>query len=293
MQGKGIPEVSVEAAQAATTPAVEASEGGGQSPLPPAEGPPAVEGATSPAAEKAPEGGAGSGAPAPPSTPASDWRDKRIAQLTAQLKSEREKQVRAGQPSADAPVAAASAGSPDALIEARARELAAQQEFLRQCDELQQGGRTAYGVADFDTRTNALRQLIDPNNPSEASAWNSLLVAARETGEGPRLLFELGADLNAAQRLLGLPPVRMAVELTKMASKAGGADGDAAGGDSGLAAGASAGSPDPLPRPVRPVGGRGPSHQAIAPDDPERSQNLDIATWMSRRQAQVKERGLR
>lgn len=291
MQGKGIPEVSVEAAQAATTPAADAaSEGGGQSPLPPSDGgtPAAVEGAASPAAEKAPEGGAGSGAPAPPSIPASDWRDKRIAQLTAQLKSEREKQVRAGQPQADA-TPAAPANAPDALIEARARELAAQQEFLRQCDELQQGGRTAYGVADFDGRTNALRQLIDPNNPSEASAWNSLLVAARETGEGPRLLYELGADLNAAQRLLSLPPVRMAVELTKMASKGAPAEAPAEG--DGLAAPGT--GPRPLPNPVRPVGGRGPSHQAIAPDDPERSQALDMATWMSRRQAQVKERGLR
>lgn len=267
MQTSNSPDESTPAVET-TTPASSPAEGGGS---PAVEGGPAAAPAPTP-----PEGGAGSGAPAPPST---DWRDRRIAQLTAQLKSEREKAVKGA---AVPPPSPPPAAPDDSVVEARARELAAHQEFLRQCDELQQGGRQAFGQVDFDGRTNALRQLIDPNNPTEASAWNALLVAARETGEGPRLLYELGADLNTAQRLLGLPPVRMAVELTKMAQKAPEAPAE---GDGPLAA--------PLPRPIRPVGARGGNHNPIAPDDPERSEQLDMATWMARRAAQVKERGLR
>ncbi len=271
-----------------------ATDAGGAAPAGGSDG--ATEGGVSPSSTSGAAGGGegdGSGSgrsatpPSPPQQP--DWRDKRIGQLTAQKK-ELEERIRQGV-SAGAPAGAAAPPVPvpvsdNAVIEARANELAAQREFLRQCDELQRDGRATFGQADFDSRTNGLRQLIDPNNPAEAGAWNSLLVAARETGEGPRLLFELGANLNEAQRLLGLPPVRMAVELTKLAAK------QAAAGDP-PAGGSLAADGTPLPRPLRPIGGRGPSHQAISPDDPERSQNLDIATWMSRRQAQVKERGIR
>lgn len=281
-------------AEAAADPAV----GGGSSP-PPADSSagPGAGGAGDQDASGGIPGGERSPAPQPAAPQVrEDWRDRRIAQLTAQLKSERERSAAAGSGATGAAGSggtAAPAVSDQNLIERRAQELAAQQEFLRNCDEMQQAGRGAFGQLEFDTRTNSLRQLVDVNNPVEANQWNSLLVAARETGEGARLLYELGANLNDAQRLLGLPPVRMAVELAKLASKLPQQQ-DGAEGAGGLAAGAPrVGNPAPLPNPVRPVGGRGSSHQAIEPDDTERGGNLDMATWMARRSAQVKARGLR
>lgn len=285
-------------AEAAADPAV----GGGSSP-PPADSSagPGAGGAGDQGASGGDPGGERSPAPQPAAPQVrEDWRDRRIAQLTAQLKSERERSAAAGSGATGGATGAAGSGGTAApavsdqnLIERRAQELAAQQEFLRNCDEMQQAGRGTFGQLEFDTRTNSLRQLVDVNNPVEANQWNSLLVAARETGEGARLLYELGANLNDAQRLLGLPPVRMAVELAKLASKLPQQQ-DGAEGAGGLAAGAPrAGNPAPLPNPVRPVGGRGSSHQAIEPDDTERGGNLDMATWMARRSAQVKARGLR
>lgn len=264
--------------------APQGAEGGGDS---------NAQGSQSPSAEgdRGAEGDGGRGEAPPSPSPAQqqDWRDRRIAQLTAQLSRERHRSAGEGRPPS-VPVAqptplqdATGAGGDPAIIERRANELAAQREFLRSCDEMQQAGRSEFGQTDFDARTGALRQLIDPNDPLEATAWNSLLIAARETGQGPRLLYELGADLNAAQRLLGLTPVKMAVELTKMASKApsGGE------GDESLASLAT------NPRPIRPIGARGPSHAPIEPDDPDRSSQLSIETWMRRRTEQVKSRGLR
>lgn len=266
-------------AQSARAPAPDPTANvGDQQPLPEVAPTPVVTPPTAPVVEGAAVGGGSDGGAPPTASPQVDWRDKRIAQLTAQLKSERERRAAEGKP--PEPAAPSAPVEPSAaVVDARARELAAQQEFLRNCDEMQQSGRSAFGGAEFDARTGALLRLVDVNNPLEANAWNHLLMAAHETGRGAALLHDLGANLGEAQRLLSLSPVRMAVELTKKAE-------GLAGSDEGLAAAA-------LPRPVRPVGNHGPSNTPISPDDPERAEKLDIATWMARRTAQVKERGLR
>ena len=52
-------------------------------------------------------------------------------------------------------------------------------------------------------------------------SYNLFLDTAIETGEGPRLLHELGSNLDEAFRILSLPPTKMAVELAKRAQKPG------------------------------------------------------------------------
>ncbi len=62
---------------------------------------------------------------------------------------------------------------------------------------------------------------------------------------------------------MALPPIKMAVELTKIAS-----------GQGRQVSGAA--------KPITPVGGRGASHDAIDPTDPERADKLSTAEWMKR-----------
>lgn len=194
--------------------------------------------------------------------PQPDWRDKRIATLTRRL---RELQQQPQQPPQQPPQ---SQVPEQALIDQRARELAAIQDFNRRCDETALSGRAQFGEEAFNGRISNLQKLSDPTDQMSVQQYNNLLLAALETGEADRLLYELGADLNEAQRILGMSPTKMAVELTKRATK------------------------PPVqvstaPRPITPVGGRPASHERIEPDDPDRSDHLSTSEWMRRREAQL------
>ena len=159
----------------------------------------------------------------------------------------------------------------DRLAEQRARELSVIHDFNRRCDEIALAGRQTFGEAVFNGQIANLQKIIDQDDPVSVQNYNSLLMAAIETGEGVKLLHQLGSDLDEAQRIMGLPPTRMAVELTKKAM-----------GPASEVSGA--------PRPLVPVGGRGASHEAISPDDPDRADHLGTTEWMRRREAQLAER---
>lgn len=201
--------------------------------------------------------------------PAPDWRNKRIDQLTARL---REAQAELARAKAGEAGPATTGVSPppadiEALANARALEIAQVNEFNRACNEVAQAGRQAF--PDFNGRIDALRGLVNPADPSEAQSYNTFLASALETGEAHRLLHHLGGNLDEAQRILSLPPTKMAMELAKLAVR----------------------PPEQLsqaPKPIRPIaGGRQGPHTAIAPDDPERADNLSTAEWMRRREEQI------
>jgi hypothetical protein len=116
-----------------------------------------------------------------------------------------------------------------------------------------------------------LRAVVDPADAPLLAQYNLLLDAAIETGEGPKIIHSLGSNPNEAARLLALPPVKMALEIAKLA-QAKGAELTAA------------------PRPISPIGNRGASNERIDPDDVARADRLDTATWMRRREEQVKAR---
>lgn len=250
-----------------TTWSPEGAEGGDPAPEPAASAEPLAgdEPSDSPAAVVDPE---------PLATPAkkiTDWRDQRIATLTAQ-----NKELRAANKTAvPAPGAPAGLvpGSPEfeQEVDNRASAQAQIAEFNRQCNSAAAEGRTAY--ADFDARVGALKQLVDNNNPSEVLGYNQFLSAALETGAASTVLHALGGDLDEAARILALPPVRMAVELTKLATKVE---------EEKKLSGA--------PRPIRPVGGRGVTHEAIDPADPDRADGLSTKAWMERRERQLAQR---
>ncbi len=247
---------------AGTAPSGAGAEGAPETPLSSA---PSGEGSPGPVDPSAsPQAGASS-PPAPNLAPAEDWRDKRIAQLTAKL---REAQAKPAAPTDPAPGSATLA---EAEINRRASVLAAQQAFVAKVQEADSVGRSAY--QDFDARVGAVKALVNQYDPAEVSAYNQLLGVALETGEAPRLLYELGSDRARAAELLALAntnPAKLAIEMAKMAL----VKGDPV--------------PSGAPRPISPITPKGASHTEIDPTDPIRADKLSTAEWMKRREAQAR-----
>lgn len=132
-------------------------------------------------------------------------------------------------------------------------------------------GKEQFGEAAFNASVVALTSVIDRSDPGEVQAYRSLVEAAIDTGQAPRLIHLLGQDPSEAARLLELSPARMGVELAKLAA----ADPDR--------------STSRAPRPAqvpRGSGGGSAPHTAIDPTDPERADRLTTAEWMARRNQQ-------
>jgi hypothetical protein len=260
---EGVAPANDPAAGEASAPAEGGAAAAGAPPAPAADGEGAAsDSVDSGAAPKGPEA-AKPAAPAAEEPKDEDWRDRRIAQLTAKLHAERNKNG-ASAPAASSDVAAAED------VNAVAARMVAEQNFNNACNSAAAEGRKAY--ADFDTRLGGLKQIVDPNDPAEVAAYNRMLAAIIETGEAPRLLYELGGDPNKASKMLGLSaqaPMKLAVELTKMA----------------LTKGEPA--PSAAPKPITPVGDRGRSSTPIDPTDKDKADGLSTSDWMARREADV------
>lgn len=242
-----------------------------ESKAPPAEGlEPAERSAESGSEEKIPD----SSEPLPPKEEGEaekkDWRDKRIAKLTAKLREEQEKNA--------APKSEA-AGSPDPTedFNRRVAEAANSQvalaDFNRRCNE--EAAKGAEAFEDFGEKIQELRKIVNEKDPEEVAAYNQFLQAGLETGELAKLIYELGSDLNEATRILALPPLKMGIELAKRAL---------------------AGAPSPeevskLPKPIRPLSAR--HTDPIDPTDKDRADSLSTAQWMKARESQLKREGAR
>jgi Ca2+-binding RTX toxin-like protein len=219
-------------------------------------------------------GGAGDQQQQPLQARVRDWRDKEIAKLRAKnraLETAAKAPSAAGTPPAVIPPTGDQAEL-DRLIEQRAEAKRAQDEFNRQCNEVVTNGREAF--PDFMSRVDELKQLRDLTNPSEAAQYNSFVGAVLETEAPARLLYELGANPDEADRITALGPVKQGIELEKLARR--------------LAEPPKASDAPKPPRvPPGSGGSAGGSHVAIAPTDPERSDRLSTAEWMRRRNAQT------
>ena len=215
--------------------------------------------------------------PEPEQTPAkqTDWRDREIARLRSQRDRERRELETLRAASSAPPVAV----GPDANAEfqrlvreeasKQASMIAAAEIFSRQCNEAAEAGKKTY--SDFDQKVNSLKGLVDFNDNQQATAYNTFLSAALETGEAPRLIYELGTNPDEASRIMSLGPVKMAVELAKMAAK----------------------EPTEVsnaPRPIVPVTRANSNRNPISPDDPDRADQLSKMEWQRRRAEQVLER---
>lgn len=234
--------------------------------------------------------GAGDGAhspPAPaPTAPAEpkpaaqakkkDWRDDRIATLTAKLKESQEaKQTPLAVPDPAVPAKPLDANAEfNRLVAEKAAELSNAKSFAEKCNVETERGKAKW--ADFDDRLADLKSVVNESDPQEVKAYYDLLNAGLETGELHTLVYELGQDLDEATRMLKLSPVKMAIELTKKAVAAPRVD-----------------EVSKLPKPVTPVtGGRG-EQVPVDPSNPLLADGLDTKEWMQRREEQLKARSAR
>jgi len=160
----------------------------------------------------------------------------------------------------------------DQQVQQRAEILAATQEFNRRCNEVAESGRRQY--ADFDAQIGKLVGLVDASDPAATQNYNGFLNAALETGEAPKILHALGSDLNEASRVLSLNPIRMAVELTRLAARP-------------------VAELSGAPRPINPAATSAQAQRtSTSPDDPG-SDNMSTEEWMRRREEQLAGRNTR
>ena len=265
-------------------PVLSPSDSSGSSPAVAVEGeaPPAEDSVSSPVENTGDASLAGGGVPPSEPEPSAggaaspkDWRDNRIARLTAKLQ-QKEREAQEAREQAEA--LRTSQANPSGLLESeverraalRAAEIAAANEFNEKCNRTAQDGQKVFGKEVFLSRVSNLTQLVDRSDQESLAAYNAFLDAAIETGEGPKLIHDLGADLNEAARIMALPPTKMAIALAKLAIKPAVSDVSRA--------------PKPLD-PVRP-GGR--ANENLDPNNPEVADRLSTAEWMRRREARLK-----
>lgn len=207
--------------------------------------------------------------PIPVEPPKKDWKDDRIAELTAKLHEERKKHVVEANPQR-------TGESPEAF-EARVNEeagrIASATEWARQCNEVIAQGKAKY--TDWQPQVDNIRKLVDTGDQVEVFRYNTFLAAAIETGEAPQLLYDLAKNPGEAKRLMGLSPVKQAQALATMVATA----------KTALPLSAA-------PAPITPISSHGAHLTEIAPDDAENGMNLPKADWFTRRDKQAEERGL-
>lgn len=197
--------------------------------------------------------------------PREDWRDKRIGVLTAKLR----ESERLRQQAPAAPAVEDEESRIESRAELRAREIAEANAWNARCNACAEEGRKEF--PDFNAQIDRLKSLVDFNDQGEVQKYSALITAAMDAGAGHKIIHALGSNPEEASRILGLNPMKMAVEITKMAL-----------------------NPQTVsnaPKPIVPVGGgRGGARQEIDPDDAERADRLTTKEWMARREKQVMER---
>jgi len=232
-----------------------------------------VEVAAKAAADKAAaEAKAKEPAPPPRRDYAAERTQERINKLTAQ-KAELERQVAkltSGQSSDAAAMQAEIAEKAAKLAQVEATKIAAWDTFTGALNSAIAEGQKEFGAEKFDASVAALRTLHDQTDPDTNQRYLNMLQAVLDTGAAPKLIAALGEDPNEAARIMSLTATKMGVELGKLAFR-----------DVEGVSGA--------PNPVIPITGVGRTHVAIAAEDPERSDSIDMRVWMERRGQHVAE----
>jgi hypothetical protein len=203
---------------------------------------------------------------------AAERTQQRIDKLTAQLaESGREIAKLKGTQTTDAAaIQAQITEQAGKLAQVEAAKIATWKTFTDGLNDAIDAGKKEFGAEKFDKSVEALRPLLDKNDPEAEGRYLSMLQAALDTGAASKLILILGEDPNEAARIMSLTPTKMGVELGKLAFR----DADGVSG---------------APKPITPVSGVGRTHVAIAAEDPERSDSIDMRVWMERRGQHVAE----
>lgn len=219
-----------------------------------------------------------------------DWAkeqlEKRVAKLTAQKK-DLEARVAAGTSTAGERTQIDQ--NNEAIIEARAEAKAvvkaAQREYDRQANAAVEAGRETYGSDVFNAKVGEFRRLYDPADAESVKRYTALTEAAFETGSPEKIIFELGGNLQEAERIMNLSPVKQAVALAKLAAKGEKTVGKETDGEADEGEGEARISS--APKPITPISRRGAGHEQITPSDPTRADRLSTQAWMERRNAEA------
>lgn len=210
-----------------------------------------------------------------------DWRDREIARLRERTRSLREEneQLKTKPATTTETSTQPNLNSQEEFnrlveVEAnrRAQLIAQSNEFARRCAAVQEQGIKEF--PDFNQRVNSLKGLVDWSDQNQVVAYNQFLSAIVETGDGAKVIYDLGGDPNKASAILNMTPVKMGIELAKMANLTQGEQPEVS----------------RATRPITPVTRTNSNRSPIDPRDPDRADTLSTAEWMKRRNEQEAER---
>lgn len=91
-------------------------------------------------------------------------------------------------------------------------------EFNKGSNDIHSAGVKEYGQEEFESAVKSFDKLGDKFRASPA--FVGLVEASMEVGDGHRILYTLGNDLDEAARILSLSPARQAAALAKLAATA-------------------------------------------------------------------------
>lgn len=208
--------------------------------------------------------------------PKVDWREKVLAKKTAKVHELTEK-LKAFENSADDTKSNASIPTPstqefneavDRVANERAQAIAATTAFDRACVDVLKQGNSEFD--DFSDKLTNFQHIVDQNDQAERGKYATFVSAAIETGDAARILYTLAGDLDQAQRIMDMHPIKMAIELTKLSAGT-----------------ATRREISNAPSPIKPLGKTQTQDAEIKASDPLRSDKLSTKTWMERRQAEA------
>lgn len=183
------------------------------------------------------------------------WAERRIDKLTWEKNEERrqrealEAQLRQYQQPADQSQPSAEKPLTAEQIRAEAKRLLEQERFDEACNKTFEAGKKDFPDWDASLRTFGML----------GGAPQEFLEAVTAMDGGHKVIHHLGQNPEAAERLLSLPPLRMAMELTRLETSL------------------SKTSPPPVskaPPPISPVNGR-----AASPEPSEFGSTEEYAAW--------------
>ena len=194
-------------------------------------------------------------APKPKGKP---WFQERIDQLTREKYDER-RRAEAAEAFAEKLSKGETEQAPtppdvDRLVEQRAAQLAQANQFNAKCDTIYSSGAGEFGQ-EWDSTLANFGMLGGLNQP--------FLEAVTQLPDAHKVLHALGTDMDAAARIMSLPPIPMAMELAKLSNRP-----------------ARTKPVSNAPPPISPLDGRG-----SVGFDPETS---DTGAWIKWREDQVK-----
>lgn len=160
------------------------------------------------------QAGTPDGAPSPEDTAQQkqDWRDKRLAKLTAQ-KYERERRIAELEAALAAGKHVESEGQPAATpdINAEVERRFQQERFNEACNAVARRGSEKF--QDFQTALQSMAQL------GEAAVSRPFLEALVELPNAEEVYYHMGKDLNKASAILDNSPTRMALKLAELSQE--------------------------------------------------------------------------